>query len=345
MPGRSAMLRVFAQIRLPIVPILCVLCAEHLSAQTPQGSSNASTKTAAVEPPTGLWAAQIATDGITLLWKPVAGAAGYVIYRGGDTGPPVEIARPPASSSRWVIPFSARTDVSGRYQIATISADRQVSARASFNEITPDPTAKVAPVAGPASVTAEQTGDHEVTVKWAAVAGATAYMISRSVAPNGIVALCAVCPTTTTYVDAAAVPGSRHVYTVVTLSPHGRSQNVASPPLLVSGAGKSQNTAEVKDRPAPVTGAKATIIPSGTAVLLTWTSSAEAISYSVWRSLNGGVFQQIGRVAATATQMVTYLDRLPNLSKQQQVSYQIIAENTKGASPPVTVSPSKAAIQ
>ena len=75
-------------------------------------------------------------------------------------------------------------------------------------------TAKSQQTPGPGSVTAEQTGVGEITLRWSAVPGASEYVIQRSIWPNGFQRFETGRITGTTYVDADIRPGVLHSYRV-----------------------------------------------------------------------------------------------------------------------------------
>ena len=141
--------------------------------------------------------------------------------------------------------------------------------------------------ATPAAVTAT-AGNAQVSLSWAASAGATSYHLKRATVSGGPYTQIAA-PGGTSFVDTGLTNGTKYFY-------------VAS---AVNSAGESANSAETSATPAaPVTipsaptGFSAT---SGNAqVLLTWTASTGATSYHVKRAtVSGGPYTQIAAPTAT----------------------------------------------
>ena len=183
-------------------------------------------------PPTNLWAAQTSPTEITLSWRRVPGALQYRLYvLAGDSAR--SIGRIQRSGDRYVQRVS-EYGVAHRYAIDAVSENGTISERVRFNDVVPMQATQAA-VAGPASVAAEPTGSGVIAVRWSAVPDATAYMISRSVAPGGFRLLCALCPATTTYMDSATTAGATHAYMVVALSARGPSRPARSGTVVPQG--------------------------------------------------------------------------------------------------------------
>ena len=77
-------------------------------------------------------------------------------------------------------------------------------------------------IPGPSSVRAEQTGVGEITIHWTAVPGASEYLISRSVWPNGFQRFVPGGLKETTYTDTDVRPGVKHIYGVSAKVGNGR---------------------------------------------------------------------------------------------------------------------------
>lgn len=202
-------------------------------------------QTAEVAPPTKLWAAQMALNQVTLVWRLAPGATGYVLYRnavpGSTAGPDgqVKLAALAGNVSRYVyIVRAASTEVQQFYLQAT-DANGRTSAKVPFNAVALV-NAAVAAVP-PASVTAKETSPGVITVTWTPSAGATAYAIGRVVGGSGLGNLCALCPTEPTYVDSGVASGIRYQYSVATITPTAISlrtmSNVVTPGVVATTTG------------------------------------------------------------------------------------------------------------
>src|SRR5512146_2914295 len=152
-----------------------------------------------------IFAAQTGPDQVTLAWDEVPGATEYRVYLPdpNQPGPPTAGSRPYTTlsgSGRQTMVAGVRRMANGAYLEAV--DDGQVLYRGTFNAVTRAP---LTPVTPPGTVQAQETGETEVTVSWAAVAGATGYMIARAAGGYGWGTVCNVCPPTTEYVDTTAV--------------------------------------------------------------------------------------------------------------------------------------------
>jgi len=184
-------------------------------------------------PPTNLWAAQTSAIEITLAWRRVPGAVQYRLYTlAGDSAQSIGWTQ--RSGDRFVQRVS-EYGVAHRYAIDAVFENGTISERVRFNDVVPVRATPVV-VAGPSSVTAEPIASGVIAVRWNAVPDATAYMISRSVAPAGFRLLCSLCPTGTTYLDSATTAGATHAYMVVALSPRGPSRPTRSGTAVPQGA-------------------------------------------------------------------------------------------------------------
>ena len=174
--------------------------------------------------PSNLWAAQTSPREITLTWTRVPGAARYRIFEGAGDAAKL-LGQTSASANQYIRPVSA-FGVEHRFSIEAIHQTGEVSARVSFNPVVPREVTP-GPVASPAAVTA-RAGQDGISITWDAVTGATGYRIARQIAPGGFQILCYLCSTETSFRDATAQPGGRHVYTVAAVAPMGVSRPVRS---------------------------------------------------------------------------------------------------------------------
>ena len=222
-----------------------------------------STTAGAQQPPAGrLWAAQTGIDQVTLVWDSVPGTAEYRIYLG-DPSAPGTLTRPPARRLRG----PRHTILNGVQQAANgitlvaVDAGGRVLKQAEFNRVTP--ATFFPPATPPTGVTAQATSGSEVVVTWDSVAGATGYVIGRSVHKSGFRMLCSLCPNEGRYVDRNVMAGLPHTYNVAAIFPSGDvSRRVASSPV-------TPGAPQVATAPVPTVG-----VPPGAMPPTTTTSAA-----------------------------------------------------------------------
>ncbi|RPI06484.1 MAG: hypothetical protein EHM71_11730 [Zetaproteobacteria bacterium] len=184
-------------------------------------------------PPGDLWAAQTGPNVVTLAWRRPEKVSEFRIYEvEGGAFKRISALRPSADSFTHTVrpPWGDR-----QYAIDAVFEDGSVSEKALFNQVRVE-EAKPGPVFAPASVTAEQTGPGEVTVRWSEAPGATAFLIGRSVGTGGLQMVCRLCPTTGRFVDRTPQPGVKHTYFVTTLAAGGASRRTMSNVLVPTSA-------------------------------------------------------------------------------------------------------------
>jgi hypothetical protein len=199
-------------------------------------------------PPGDLWAAQTGPNVVTLIWSRPEKVMEFRIFLWED-GTFKQISAPRSSADTFTHtvrpPWGVR-----KYAIDAVFEDGStVSEKAFFNEIRVKEV-KPGPVPVPASVTAEQTGPGEFTVRWSEVPDATAFVIGRAVGTGGFQMLCRICPTTGRYVDRALQPCAKHTYSVTALAARGASRR-ATTNVLVPTDAPAVGRAETAPVPAP----------------------------------------------------------------------------------------------
>ena len=99
--------------------------------------------------------------------------------------------------------------------------------RFDFDAIDIDETGELkpyAPIVAPINLTAT-AGDSQVTLSWAAVDGATSYIVKRSTTSGGTYETIASGVTDTSYVDTSVTNGTTYYYVVVAVNADGESNN------------------------------------------------------------------------------------------------------------------------
>jgi len=184
---------------------------------------------ASLTPPRQVWAAQTGSKEITLVWKRAPDAEGYRVAPVGSTPkrgvPTGQLAR---NVDRLSISLYSPFGASYSYQITAVYPGGRLSRKVQSNTVVPVAVQPGGVDAPPAQVEAKETKPGIVTITWTPVPSATAYLIGRSVQPEGFKMLCPVCSTTTTYVDRKVTAGAKHIYAVAALTPKGTTRRTQS---------------------------------------------------------------------------------------------------------------------
>jgi hypothetical protein len=179
--------------------------------------------------PTGLWAAQTSPTEITLVWDSVPSARGFKISSKSGVINLVKM-------TRYVVHITTVFGIPIQYHIEAVGEKGEVSPKAAFPVVTPEKGAVTGALPRPGSVTAKETAPGIIAVTWTAVPEATAYLLGRAVAPEGLKTLCPLCPTKTEYVDNATTAGAKHTYGVQAIGPGGASQRTMSNVVIPTGS-------------------------------------------------------------------------------------------------------------
>ena len=182
--------------------------------------------------PAKMFAAQTAAKQITLVWTRVERAVLYRIYEGPLVGGKF-IGTINPSGDQFVRPVSAY-GVTHEFAIEVVFDNGTVSPKTPFNPVIPQPPSPGI-VAAPGRVRAAPAAGGALSVEWEPVPGATAYVISRQVAPGGFAVVCRVCPPESTYLDITTKPGLRHTYAVSAITPAGFSRPTRSNEVVAAG--------------------------------------------------------------------------------------------------------------
>lgn len=317
----------------------------------PEQSKDAAVGKGAVAPDQSkMWAAQTSPNEIRLSWAHVAGAVSYTIGCASGAEPPRVVGTVGApggilhavAGSVQRVQYVVVTRVQGAYDCWVRATDPKgaVSPVVHFNKVSTLEKAALTRLA-PNRVTAAETGPVEITVSWTEVPGATAYFVGRAVAPGGYVALCDLCPTTTTYVDRAVTPGARHTYTVGALTPKGAfpraiSNSVTLGGSVATGTPASMDSASTSSVAAAPTDVEAAFDDdSKSAVRVTWKPVASAAAYRVLREVDGVVtvlaqLTPAGIVVRNGQRVMEFVDRLLDVARASSkrrvvVHYKIVA--------------------
>jgi fibronectin type 3 domain-containing protein len=227
----------------------------------------------------------------TVAWSASTFATGYNVKRSATTGAgyttlggvPTVAATPNPS-------YLDKGLTGGIPYYYVVSAINTIATCESANsaEVAATPVGLCTPPAAP-TVTATP-GNGTVQLVWAQVAGAVSYSIARSsTSGTGYATIAQVSvATTTTYTDSNVANGTTYYY-VLTAS---------------NGTCSSVNSAEVSAAPActaPASPAGLAATPGDNSVVLTWTASPGAVSYSIYRKLTSDPTYKLVNSTSTTT--------------------------------------------
>jgi fibronectin type 3 domain-containing protein len=266
--------------------------------------------TTAPPAPTGL-AANPADSSIALTWNPSAGATSYSIYRG--LAPGAEGATPVATTTTDSYTDTGLTDGTGYYY--TVAASNTGGASAKSAETNTVPTAAVVPPPVPFGVVITPASG-QIQLQWTFEENATGYRIYRGTTPGGEGATPLATVTSSSYTDTAVTSGVTYYYEITALT--GATESARSSEY-------SANTSGTGTAPATPAGLAATA--GNGSVALSWTASAGATSYSIYRGTASGG-EGTTPVATTTTN--SYTDT--GLTNGTTYYYKVSASNSAGAS-------------
>ncbi len=238
--------------------------------------------TSAPPAPTGVSASDgTSCTAVNVSWSAAAGATQYAILRNtvDDAGTATQIATDTAS------PYSDASAAAGTIYYYYVSASNACGGSApSAGDAGSRATVSVLPPAGVAA--SDGTSCTSVTVSWTASAGATGYQIWRNTTNNSGTAAQIATDTASPYSDASAVAGTGYFYWVKATDACGASD------FSNSDAGSRAASAVL-----PPAGVAASDGTSCSTITVSWSASAGATGYQIWRNTTNN--------SATATQIAT----------------------------------------
>ena len=252
---------------------------------------------------------------IDLTWNPSAGATSYSIYRG--TTPGGEGATPVGTTTTDSFADTGLANGTGYYY--TISASNSAGTSAKTAETNTVPTAAVVPPPAPFGVVVTpSTG--QINLQWTYEENATSYRIYRSITPGGEGATPLATVTSSSYTDSAVTSGTTYYYKITALT--GATESARSTEYTANTSGTAT---------APPTPAGVVATAGNASVALTWTASAGATSYSVYRGTTPG-----GEGATPVGTSTTNSFTDTGLTNGTTYYYTVTASNTAGTSTPST---------
>ncbi len=266
--------------------------------------------TAAPPAPTGL-SANPSDGSIDLTWNPSAGATSYSVYRG--TTPGGEGATPVGTTTSDSFTDNGLANGTGYYY--TVAASNTAGASAKSAETNTVPTAAVVAPPVPFGVVVTPSSG-QIGLQWTFEEGATSYRIYRGTSPGGEGATALATTTSSSYTDTSVTSGVTYYYKITALT--GATESARSSEY-------SANTSGTGTAPATPVGVVATA--GNASVGLTWTASAGATSYSIYRGTSSG-----GEGATPVGTATTNSFTDTGLTNGTTYYYTITASNSAGTS-------------
>ena len=257
------------------------------------------------------FAANPANGSIDLTWNPSAGATSYSIYRG--TAPGAEGATPVGTTASDSFTDTGLTNGTGYYY--TVAASNTGGASAKSAETNTVPTAIVVAPPVPFGVVITPSSG-QIQLQWTFEESATSYQVYRSTTPGGEGATALATVTSSSYTDSAVTSGVTYYYEITALT--GATASARSSEY-------SANTSGTGTAPSAPTGLVAT--PGNGSVALTWTASAGATSYSIYRGTASGA-EGTTPVGTSASNSFTDT----GLTNGTTYYYKVTASNSAGTS-------------
>jgi fibronectin type 3 domain-containing protein len=227
--------------------------------------------------PTGL-AASAGDQLVVLSWHATPNTTSYNIWRATVSSGPYDLVA-------YGIAQASHSDqglVNGTtyYYVVSALGEAGEGPRSAEANATPNPPLPAIP-----SGLLAASGDGLVTLTWDPADGAASYEVRRADVSGGTYAPVATVATTN-HVDAAVMNGATYYYVVASLN----------------AAGESSNSVEVVGSPAatPAVPANFAGFPGDNLVWLTWDAAANATSYRLRKSIEGGLFAALAIVTTTS---------------------------------------------
>lgn len=251
--------------------------------------------------------------GVQLSWAAAQGAGSYLVQRSVDGGAPWSLVNT-TTATQW-------TDLTAP---AGVVSFWRIVARNASGEAAPSATASASPLAillpaVPAGLVATAS-DRRVALTWSAGANNTSFAILEGVA--GATPVEVATTTATTWTDTGLVNGTAYGYQIVGIRGTNRSSPTATVVATPMGL-----------PPSTVTGLAATT--ASAKVTLTWSASARATVYRVYRSSGGAAAALLATTSALTLTDATVVNGTA-------YTYTVVASSPDGdaaASAPVVATP------
>jgi autotransporter-associated beta strand protein len=200
----------------------------------------------------------------------LSGSTGTLYINGVAVGTNTGMTLKPSSLGSTTLNYLGKSQFSDPYLNSAIDDFRIYGRALSSAEISSLASTVLPAPANPAAT----SGNNQVALSWTAVSGAAGYVVKRSATSGGPYATVGTA-SGTTFTDTGLVNGTAYYYLIVATNPLG--EGIATTQLT---------STPLTPVPAAPTGLSA--LPTNGAVSLTWTASAGAMSYNVYRSTTSG---------------------------------------------------------
>ncbi len=283
-----------------------IVKASNAGGTSPASAQVSATPVAAPVAPAGL-AATPGNAQIALSWNAATGATGYKLFRSTTSG---TYSATPLAVLGSVSSYSDTSVSNGTTYYYTLKATNAGGDSPASNE------ASATPLAAPTAPThlAAQAGSAQIALSWNAVANATSYQVFRSTTSNSFGTMPTQTVSTPSYMDTGVTNGTTYYYVVRAVGVGGTSDP------------SSQVFATPLAAPAAPTNLSAT--PGDATVTLSWSPSANATSYQVFRSTTAGTYSSTALTVLNGA--TTYSDT--GLSNGTTYYYIVKAVNVGGSS-------------
>jgi hypothetical protein len=278
--------------------------------------------------PTGLVATAPSTGEVDLSWNNSNGETGYIIKANtGTVTTPVwtSIATPAANTTSYAVtslPGTGSTTVP--LTAGTLYSFQLIAVDADGNSPASSPSASATTIPAAPTLTASVTSTTAVTLNWAAVTGATSYLLSRSTDLSTWTAV-----TTVSIVSPATTPATTYTDT-------GRAANTAYYYRLQAVDGSGDSDYSLITSATTLLSAPTGITPlalSTTQMSLSWPSEAGAYGYTLQQE-TGTTWNNV--VGAGSLSSSTNVFVVGNLTANTSYNFRLIASNISGPSAPST---------
>jgi len=249
------------------------------------------------------------TDRVALTWTGSAGATGYKIFRNtvGNGATAVWIGTPAAS------PYADYTATPGRPYYYWVKATNPAG-DSIYSNVDTGYRAFARPASPRNLAASDGTYTDRVALTWTGSAGATSYKVYRNTVGNGATAVQIGTASALSYADYTAAPGRPYYYWVKATGPGGDSSF------------SNVDTGYRAVRPASPRNLSATTYADR--VVLSWTGSAGATSYKIYRNTSCNALTAVQIGAAPASPYSDY-----TATPGRPYYYWVKASNAAGDSP------------
>jgi fibronectin type 3 domain-containing protein len=273
------------------------------------GGGGGGTQATVPAAPTGL-AATAGSASVSLSWTASSGAASYNVYRGTTSGGESATAIASGVTGGSYTDTGLTNGTTCYYKVAAVNG-AGTSGFSNEASATPEPAAPAAPTGLTATA-----GSASVSLSWTASSGAASYNVYRGTTSGGESATAISSGiAATAYTDTAVTNGAKYYYKVAAVNGGGTS-------------GLSNEASATPELAAPAAPTGLTATAGSASVSLTWTASAGATSYNIYRGTTSGGESATAIAIGIAT--TAYTDSA--VTNGTKYYYKVAAVNASGVS-------------